>query len=231
MYLCNKVVSQVYTVTSKDFSKTDLNWLIKNSKLTSRNKYVCNICLDYAKDKRKENDTYIEKDELATVNNEECSEMTEESTDNKNETISSDIKSVIDRLNNGKITEFECNELFEAMGNFLNMDVYNQSKLMMNNAEYKKFTEIPSIELYLKKFNYSLVNFLICLTKDKKGMVNKQLNQIAMTIEQILATRNAKSIGPLSFSQGLVKWSLSGKSFPKTEFLQLVVVLQHFEAF
>ena len=175
IYLCNKVVSRIYTVTSKDFSKTDLNWLIKNSKLTSRSKYVCNICLDYAKDKRcKENDTYIENDELATVNNEECSEITKESPDkNKNETISSDIKSVIDRLNNGKITEFECNELFEAMSNFLNMDVYNQSKLIMNNTEYKKFTEIPPIELYLKKFNYSLVNFLICLTKDKKGMVNK----------------------------------------------------------
>ena len=175
IYLCNKVVSRIYTVISKDFSKTDLNWLIKNGKLTSRNKYVRNVCLDYAKDKLcKENDTYIEKDELVTVNNEECSEITEESTDkNKNETISSDIKSVIDRLNNGKITEFECNELFEAMGNLLNMDVYNRSKLMMNNAECKKFTEIPPIELYLKKFNYSRVNFLICLTKDKKGMVNK----------------------------------------------------------
>ena len=168
--------------------------------------------MDYAKDKRcKENDTYIEKDELVTVNNEECSETTEESTDkNKNETISSDIKSVIDRLNNGKITEFECNELFEAMGNFLNMDVYHRRKLMMNNAEYKKFTEIPPIELYLTKFNYSLVNFLICLTKDKKGMVNKRLNHIAIIIEQILATRNAKFIGPLNFRQGLVKWSLSG---------------------
>ena len=69
--------------------------------------------MDYAKDKRcKESDTYIEKDELATVNNEECTEITEESIDkNKNETISSDIKSVIDRLNNGNVTEFECNEL------------------------------------------------------------------------------------------------------------------------
>ena len=37
-------LSQIYTLTSKDFSKTDLNWLIKNGKLTSRNKYVCNIC-------------------------------------------------------------------------------------------------------------------------------------------------------------------------------------------
>ena len=31
--------------------------------------------------------------------------------------------------------------------------------------------ETPPIDLYLKKFNSSLVNFLICLTKDKKGMV------------------------------------------------------------
>ena len=120
--------------------------------------------MDYAKDKRfKENDTYIEKDELATVNNEECSEITEESTDkNKNETISSNIKSVIDRLNNGNITEFEYSELFEAMGNFLKMDVYKRSKLMMNNAECKKFTETPPIEFFLKKFGSSLVKFFIC---------------------------------------------------------------------
>ena len=37
-YLCKKIVSRIYTVTSKAFSKTDLNWLIKNSKLTSKNK-------------------------------------------------------------------------------------------------------------------------------------------------------------------------------------------------
>ena len=169
--------------------------------------------LAYAKDKLcKENDTYIEKDELATVNNEECSEITEESTDkNKNETISSDIKSVIDILNNDNITEFEFNKLFEAMGNFFNMDVDNRSKLMMNNVEYKKFTKIPPIELYLKKFNPSLINFLICLTKYRKGMAKKPLNQIAMIIItniKYLATRNAKFIGPHSFSQGLVKCSL-----------------------
>ena len=76
--------------------------------------------MDYAKDKRfKENDTYIEKDELATVNNEECSEITEESTDkNKNETMSSDIKSVIDRLNNGNITEFEYNSYLKQWVTF-----------------------------------------------------------------------------------------------------------------
>ena len=41
-------------------------------------------------------------------------------------------------------------------------------------------------------------------------MVSKQLNKIAVIIKQILATRNAKFIGPLSFNQQLVKWSLSG---------------------
>ena len=102
------------------------------------------------------------------------------------------------------------------MGNFLNMDIYNRSKLMMNNAEYKKFTEISPTELYLKKFNYGLVNFLICLSKDKKGIVNKRLNQIAMIIEQVLATRNAKFIGLLSFSQVVVKWSLSGSKTAHT---------------
>ena len=57
-------------------------------------------------------------------------------------------------------------------------------------------------------------------------MVNKRLNQIAMIIEQVLATRNAKFIGPVSCSQGLVKWALSGSetAYTMTEFPQLVVV-------
>ena len=56
--------------------------------------------------------------------------------------------------------------------------------------------------------------------------MNKRLNQIAMIIEQVLATRNAKFIGPLSCSQGLVKWALSGSetAYTMTEFPQLVVV-------
>ena len=47
------------------------------------------------------------------------------------------------------------------------------------------------------------------MTEDKNDMVNKQLNEIAMIIEQVLAKRNTRFISPLSFSRGLVKWSLS----------------------
>ena len=46
IYLCNKIVSRIYTIASKKFNKTDLNWLIKNGKLTSRNKCVYNVCLN-----------------------------------------------------------------------------------------------------------------------------------------------------------------------------------------
>ena len=37
-----------------------------------------------------------------------------------------------------------------------------------------------------------------------------------MIIEQILAARNAKFIGPLGCSQRLVKWSLSGSKIAHT---------------
>ena len=63
-------------------------------------------------------------------------------------------------------------------------------------------------------------------------MVNKRFNQIVMTIEQVLAKRNAKFIGPFSFNQGVVKWSLSGSKISHTiKFHQLLVVLQNFEMF
>ena len=89
------------------------------------------------------------------------------------------------------------------------MVVYDRSKLKMSNAEYKKIYWKILKNIYLKKFNSGLINFLICLTEDKNDMVNKQLNQIAMRIEQVLAKRNIKFISPLSFSRGLEKWSLS----------------------
>ena len=60
---------------------------------------------------------------------------------------------IVDCLNHDDITEYESNELCEDMCNFFNMDVYNRSKLMMNNAEYKKFTEIPPV-------TYILINLI-----------------------------------------------------------------------
>ena len=48
---------QVFTVGSKDYSRRAYNNLVTNSSLTSRCKYVCDICLKYALDSRnKEND-------------------------------------------------------------------------------------------------------------------------------------------------------------------------------
>ena len=52
----NGDVEHLYTLSSNDYNKSDWSWLIENGKLTKRNTFVCNLCLDYAKKNRiKEN--------------------------------------------------------------------------------------------------------------------------------------------------------------------------------
>ena len=38
----------VFTFSSKDYSRMAYNYFVINSRLTSRSKYVCEICLKYA---------------------------------------------------------------------------------------------------------------------------------------------------------------------------------------
>ena len=42
----NEEPHQVFTVGSKDYSRMAYNYLVNNSLLTSRCKYVCNICFE-----------------------------------------------------------------------------------------------------------------------------------------------------------------------------------------
>ena len=69
----------------------------------------------------------------------------------------------------------------------------------MDDKTYKKPTLIDDVEKYLDLLPVSLVQFL-----------NRQSNQLALISEDIYTTRNSKYVGPLRFSQGLVKWALSG---------------------
>ena len=77
----NEEPHQVFTVGSKDYSRMAYNYLVNNSLLTSRCKYVCNICLKYASDSHnKENHNIDSSNEvLSDENNGKISNELEES--------------------------------------------------------------------------------------------------------------------------------------------------------
>ena len=70
----NEEPHRVFAVGSKDYSRMAYNYLVNNSLLTSRCKYVCNICLKYASDSlNKENDNIDSSNEV--LSDEEKTEL------------------------------------------------------------------------------------------------------------------------------------------------------------
>ena len=189
---------------TSDYNKGDWSWLIENGKLTKRNTFVCNPCLDYAKKnrtKRNVSNTTLEQEQNTNSkhdNNEE------------DEIIRNNIKATIESIKNKTLSEQECSQLCISLGNYLNMKIFQNSKSFLDDKTYKKPTLIDDVEKYLDLFPVGLLQFLTHKTKGQKNMVNRRSNQLAMIIEDIYATRNSKYVVPLRFSQGLVKWSLSG---------------------
>ena len=224
VYSVGKTVKRIHTTTSKDFSRKNLNWLIGQGFLTERNKYVCDICLRHA-----QNQLAVQKDvELLTDNTPdndsieqhvEFEYVNDSVADNgaiETQELNKNISAVIDMLNNGSISEYECHQLSTALGNYLNMSVFRDSKTMMENGLHKNFYNIQeNCNNYLTERNQSLYFFLKALTAEKTNRTTRPY-KLALIIEQIYAARNNKFVGPLHFSQGVVKWTLSGSKMAHT---------------
>ena len=200
----NGDVEYLYTLSSNDYNKRDWSWLIENGKLTKRNTFVCNLCLDYAKK------NCIKENVSNTTQEQEQNTNSKHDNNEEDEIICNIIKATIESLNNKSLSEQECSQLCISLVNYFNMEIFQNSKLFMDDKTYKKPTLIDDVEKYLDLFPVGLVQFLTHITKYQKNTVNRRSNQLALIIEDIYATRNSKYVDPLRFSQGHVKWSLSG---------------------
>ena len=112
---------QVFTVGSKDYSRMAYNYLVNDSLLTSRCKYVCNICLKYASDSlNKENDNIDSSNKvLSDENNEKISNELEES-------IISSIEELLKKLERTKNLEIseKLNGKLQSLTSFIGTNYF-----------------------------------------------------------------------------------------------------------
>ena len=80
---------RLHKVTSKDYNKNSLKWLIENGYLNERNKYFCNGCLKYAENKLNESNGTV------NVENQEGLENSQSNSDSENEIIGNSVPYVL----------------------------------------------------------------------------------------------------------------------------------------
>ena len=193
----------LHKVTSKDYNKNSLKWLIKNGYLSERNKYFCNGCLKYAENKLNESNGTV------NVGNQKGLENSQSYSDSENETIGNSVAYVLKLIKENKLNETETIELCCALGQLLNKSVYKDCKSVQFSKQYTSFGEnLDTKQLQRPK---PLISFITDVTSDsKKKFDYRKEYRICLAIEQLYFIRHFMFIGPFSFAQGLVKWSFSG---------------------
>jgi hypothetical protein len=101
-----------------------------------------------------------------------------------------------------------------AIGKFLANDVYEDSKRVhLEASKLESLCTFMECNKFLKERPTPLLNFLLGLTGiddiDNKYNISKLL-PLSVGVEQIYKARNKNFIGPLSFGNGVVKWSMCG---------------------
>ena len=196
---------RLHKVTSKDYNKNSLKWLIKNGYLSERNKHFCNDCLKYAENKLNESNG------TTNVENQEGLENSQSNSDSENETIGNSVAYVLKLLKENKLNETETIELRRALGQLLNKSVYEDCKSIQISKQYTLFGENLDTKQFLSQRPKPLISFITEVTSDsKKKFDYRKEYRIRLAIEQLYFVRHFVFIGPFSFAQGLVKWSFSG---------------------
>ena len=115
-------------------------------------------------------------------------------------------------INDGNISLFEREKLCEALGKSVNLDIYRDSiNSKHSNTNMEKTAEIDS-HTYLMSFYRPSMKLLVGMADISLNSTTspKKMHALCLAVEQIHYTRNLTFIGPFSFSNSLVKWSLHG---------------------
>ena len=190
---------RLYKTTSHDFSIKELQWLKENGHF-SKGSYVCAGYLAYARTHLKPKLQKNPSDDNGTSSS-SCSNVAEE-------IISEQIQKTIELINDGNISQFEREKVFEALGKSMNLDIYRDLiNLKHSNMNMEKTTEIDS-HTYLMSFHRPLVKLLVGMADILLNSTTspKKMHALCLAVDhQIDYTRNLTFIGPFSFSTSLVK--------------------------
>lgn len=153
------------------------------------------------------NETNIEESDSAECDMDENDEVTES------------VERVIEMINDGLVNNTLLSKLAFAIGTTLNEVVYNETKTVLPMyRDINILSKLNEID-FLQDRPGALLSFLSGLTNvpveraEQLKMTpqeKKKLLHLCLLIEQIYFVRSHNFIGPFSFSNQLVKWSLTG---------------------
>ena len=212
--------------TSHEYSRTALKWLIEAELFSPNANYVCSACINYASKQLKSSPSFSSSISTSTptplpihhVNNTVSVSACDGDIEMETMEIADSalIQGVVEKLLNRLISENDVVQLCKALGGYLNIDIFNDSKELVDISAYKDFSNIPvSCEPYLENRNKALVSFLSSIVQCKKKPTPKHY-KVCLILEQIYSARNKKFVGPYSFSQNTLKWSFSGSKAAHT---------------
>ncbi|XP_038068103.1 uncharacterized protein LOC119737671 [Patiria miniata] len=196
---------KLFNIALKSHPTRKLQWLLDKKYLSPRAKHVCIDCLDQAPST---SGTGSKRD---TTGKKDPSQLPEEEEPSNSE--SAIVGEILNLIANRKLSQESVTRVCSALGNLLSSDILQDSKAVQGS--YKNLENLLDLNCveYLGERPPALVSFLSSIsnvTIDKDQQNAKKTNGLCLVIENIYALRNANFVGPLSFSQGLVKWSING---------------------
>ena len=216
--------------TSKSYNKIQLQWLRTNGLFPQRGSYVCNRCLEYAKINldRKVDDAVTkstERDNPGTSDNvppsdDSAQPPSEEpaTTDHQEGAKKSPVDDIIELLRKGELTDQDMSDLCFEVGKSLSDVIYKDTKKLA--GKYKDISKSLTVDIkeYLDERPTPVIDLLSGLTTSRKwkDMTPKKQYPLCLLFEQLYLVRNANFVGPCSFSQGLLKWTVHGSKIAHT---------------
>ena len=123
------------------------------------------------------------------------------------------VADIIKLLKEGKIKGDDLSDLCLELGKSLSVTVFNDSKAVTNeNKDISRLCNFDDLEQYLQERPPPVINLLSGLSMSQRvsNITPKKMYPFCLLLEQLYAVRNTRFIGPCSFSQGLLKWTIHG---------------------
>ena len=189
----------MHCTTLHEINKEHLRLLISHGYFTTKARYVCGGCLNYAGEKLSAGEHLQDPqtDQINVLSN-----------DSQSFEHSQKVQCVAKMIESGKITQEYLVFLCKTIGNVLNNDVHHDRCLL--KGAYKVTNNIISSDCdsYLDDRPKVPVEFLRELTGVTSPNAGRKTYSLCLAIVHIYSMRNLNFIGPYSLIQELIEWRL-----------------------
>ena len=189
--LTTGVEFKTYKLSSKKFKQVTISKLRESGLLGPYTNYLCTVCAKYADE---------------NVEEPPCKRA-------KMDKISTDFENVLNKVNNGVLSESETLELATALGRSIQSDIFEETLSRGTEYQSSEYLKNLNIHEYVESRNSTLTTFIKAATsfEECKGENReKKLLYIANGVDCIYRARNLPFIGPLPFASNVLSYCATG---------------------